>query len=136
MSTIKYWNQSELLAVLAAAKRESIRKHCIVLFAYTVGLRSNEVAPLTGQNVQTGRLVGKTQKNSLPVDAVIESNEIALLDCKRALAAWLRIRPESADNSLFVSRLSKGMTRRAVYDVFEDAAFHAGIEVGRRHPHC
>lgn len=135
MSTIKHWNQNELLAVLAAARRESIRNHCIVLFAYTFGLRSNEVATLTVQNVQTGRLVCKTQKNSLPVDAIIESNEIALLDCRKALAAWLRVRPNSSDNALFVSRLGKGMTRRAIYDVFEDAAAAAGIEAGRRNPH-
>jgi site-specific recombinase XerD len=136
MSTIKYWKQDELLAVLAAARRESIRNHAMVLFAYTFGLRSNEIATLTVQNVQTGRLVCKTQKNSLPVDAVIESNEIALLDCKKALAAWMRVRPQSDDNALFVSRLGKGMTRRAVYNIFEDAAFHACIEAGRRHPHC
>lgn len=136
MSTIKYWSQDELLRILTEARRESIRNHCIILFAYTFGLRSNEVANLTVQNVQTGRLVCKTQKNSLPVDAVIESNEIALLDCRKALQAWLRVRPNSSDNSLFVSRLGKGMTRRAVYDIFEDATFRAGIEPGRRNPHC
>jgi site-specific recombinase XerD len=136
MSTIKYWNQNELLAVLTAARQESIRNHCMVLFAYTFALRSNEVASLTVQDVQTGRVVCKTQKNSLPVDAVIEANDIALLDAKRALAAWLRVRPQSSDNRLFVSRLGKGMTRRAVYDIFEDATFRAGIEAGRRNPHC
>lgn len=135
MSTIKYWKQDELLAVLAVARRESIRNHCVVLFAYTFGLRSNEVASLTVQNVQTGRLVCKTQKNSLPVDAVIEGNDIPLLDCRKALAAWLRVRPQSSDNALFVSRLGKGMKRLAIYEIFVDAAFHAGIEAGRRHPH-
>ncbi|SRR5260370_2583748 len=135
MSTIKYWKQDELLSVLTAAKRESVRNHCMILFAYTFGLRANELCTLTVQNVQTGRLVCKTQKNSLPVDAIIESNDIPLLDCKRALSAWLRVRPESSDNSLFVSRLGAGMKRRAVYDIFEDAAFHAGIEAGRRNPH-
>ena len=136
MSTIKYWRQDELLAVLNAARRESIRNHCIILFAYTFGLRSNEIASLTVQNVQSGRLVCKTQKNSLPVDAIIESNDIALLDCRRALAAWLRVRPDSSDNALFVSRLGKGMKRLAIYDIFVNAAAAAGIEPGRRHPHC
>jgi site-specific recombinase XerD len=135
MSTIKHWTPSELLAVLNAARRESIRNHCIILFAYTFGLRANEVATLTVQNVQTGRLVCKTQKNSLPVDAVIEPNEIALLDCRKALAAWLRVRPQSSDNSLFVSRLGKGMRRLAIYEVFVNAAAAAGIEAGRRNPH-
>ncbi len=135
MSTIKYWKQDELLNVLAAARRESIRNHCMILFAYTFGLRANELCTLTVQNVQTGRLVCKTQKNSLPVDAIIELNEIALLDCRKALQAWLRVRPESSDNSLFVSRLGKGMKRLAVYDIFVNAAAAAGIEAGRRNPH-
>jgi site-specific recombinase XerD len=136
MSSIKYWKQDELLAILAAARRESVRNHCMILFAYTFGLRANEVATLTVQNVQTGRLVCKTQKNSLPVDAVIESNEIALLDAKKALQSWLRVRPQSSDNSLFVSRLGKGMRRLAVYEIFVNAAAAAGIEAGRRNPHC
>jgi integrase len=136
MGTIKYWTPNELLKVLEAARQESVRNWCIVLFAYTFALRSNEVANLTVQNIQTGRLVCKTQKNSLPIDAIIESNDIPLLDCKKALQAWLRIRPESSDNKLFVSRLGKGMTRRAIYDIFEDATFKAGIEAGRRNPHC
>ena len=52
MSTIKYWSQDELLRILTEARRESIRNHCIILFAYTFGLRSNEVANVTVQNVQ------------------------------------------------------------------------------------
>jgi site-specific recombinase XerD len=135
MSTIKYWKQDELLNVLAAARRESVRNHCLVLFGYVFGLRANELCTLTVQNIQTGRLVCKTQKNSLPVDAVIESNEIALLDAKKALSAYLRVRPQSADNSLFVSRLGKGMKRLAVYEIFVNAAAAAGIEAGRRNPH-
>lgn len=135
MSTIKHWNQQELLAILAAAKRESVRDHCIILFGYIFGLRSNELCTLMVQNVQTGRLVCKTQKNSLPVDAVIESNDIPLLDAKKALAAWMRERPQSSDGALFVSRLGKGMKRLAIYEVFIKAAAAAKIEAGRRHPH-
>ena len=36
---------------------------------------------------------------------------------------------------LFTSRLGSGLKRRAIYDIFEDAAFHAGIEAGRRNIH-
>lgn len=135
MSTIKYWKETELLAVLDHARRESARNHCMILFAYHFGLRASEVARMTIQNVQTGRLVCKTLKGSNPVDAPIESNEVALLDCKRALTAWLRVRPDSGSIFLFTSRLGSGMTRRAVYDIFEDATFRAGIEAGRRNPH-
>jgi integrase len=66
MSTIKYWKQDELLAVLAAAKRESVRDHAMILFAYTFGLRANELATLTVQNVQTGRLSARPRRTRCP----------------------------------------------------------------------
>lgn len=135
MSTIKYWKQDELLAVLNAARRESVRNHAMVLFSYVFALRASEVAKLTIQNIQTGRLVCKTLKGSDAVDMPIESDEVALLDAKKALAAWLRVRPDTGSVFLFTSRLGSGMTRRAVYDIFENAAAAAGIEAGRRNPH-
>ena len=132
---IKFWSEKELLAVLAAARRESTRNWAMILFAYQFGLRASEVAGLTVQNIQTGRLVCDTLKGSDPIDAPIEHNEIALLDAKKALTDWLRVRPDDGSLFLFTSRLGSGMTRRAVYDIFEDATFKAGIEAGRRNPH-
>src|SRR5258708_4386587 len=107
----------------------------MILFAYTFGLRASELARLTVQNVQTGRLVCNTLKGSDPIDALIESDDDVLLDCRRALHNWLRLREDSGSQFLFTSRLGSGMTRRAVYDIFEDAAAAAGIEAGRRNPH-
>ncbi len=49
----------------------------------------------------------------------------------------MRERTRAGETScfLFVSRLGSGMTPRAVYNVFEDAAFHAGIDRDRRNVH-
>ena len=65
----------------------------------------------------------------------ITSDPNPLLDAKKALAAWLRERQDTGSVFLFTSRLGSGLKRRAIYDIFEDAAFHAGIEAGRRNIH-
>jgi len=132
---IKFWSKDELHKVLEAARHESIRNHCMILFAYNFGLRASELCGLTLQNVQTGRLVCQTLKGSDPVDVLIEDDPNPLLNCKLALQNWLRVREDSGSQFLFISRLGSGMTRDAVGDIFENAALHAGIERGRRNPH-
>jgi hypothetical protein len=85
---------------------------------------------------QNGRLDCKRLKGSLHTNRPLESDENILLDEKRALLAWLRERGDVGSPALFTSRLGNGMTRWAIRDIFEDAAFAAGLERGRRHPHC
>jgi integrase/recombinase XerD len=132
---IKFWSKEELHKVLEAARRESIRNHAMILFAYNFGLRASELAGLTIQNIQTGRLVCNTLKGSNSIDVLIENDADPLLDCKKALQSWLRVREDSGSQFLFISRLGSGMTRDAVADIFENAAAAAGIERGRRNPH-
>jgi integrase/recombinase XerD len=134
-SPVNYLKANEMLRVLAEAKRVSTRNWCLVLFAFRFGLRASELAGLTLDNVKGGVLDVQRLKGSQRTKDEIVSDPNPLLDAKKALAAWLRVRPQSSDNSLFLSRLGKGMKRRAVYELFEDAAFHAGIEGGRRNPH-
>jgi integrase len=132
---VKYWQPQELLKILANARRESVRNHLIVLLAYKHGLRASELAALRVRDVQNGRLDCKRLKGSLHTNRPLESDPNPLLDEVGTLQAYLRER-DGEDDRLFVSRLGKGMTRRAIYDVFEDATFRAGIEPGRRNPHC
>jgi type 1 fimbriae regulatory protein FimB len=132
---MKYWQPTELLAVLAEAKKKSARNHLIILLAYKHGLRATEVCRLKLEDVQDGRIDVKRLKGSLLTNRPLESDENVLLDEKRALAAYLRERPDTGSIFLFTSRLGAGMTRDAVGDIFEDAAMRAGIERGRRNPH-
>jgi len=161
MSTFKYWTPEELLNVLAAARKVSARNHLIVLLAYKHGLRASEVARLRVKDVANGRLDCARLKGSLHTNRPLESNDNVLLDEKRALIAYLSERPTDESPFLFISRVSamarqraaerrtdaerwgddvdrtaRGMSRDAIADVFEDACFHAGIEPGRRNPHC
>src|SRR5216684_3634216 len=134
--TMKFWQPAELLRVLEQAKKKSARNHCLVLLAYRHGLRATEICRLTLGDVADGRLDCKRLKGSLHTNRPLESDPNILLDEKRALASYVVERGDVETDVLFVSRLGKGMTRRAVYDIFEDATASAGIEPGRRNPHC
>lgn len=133
---MKYWQPVELLRVLEAAKKRSARNHCLILLAYKHGLRATELCRLKLTDVADGRLDCQRLKGSLHTNRPLESDPNPLLDEKRALATWLRERRDDGSVFLFTSRLGSGMTRFAVSDIFNHAASRAGIEFGRRGPHC
>jgi integrase len=137
---MKYWQATELIRVLEAAKKQSARNHLLILLAYKHGLRSSEVAGLKLSDVAHGHCDVHRLKGSDHTNQPLESHDNPLLDEKRALAAYLRERPETPSVFLFVSefgpRCGSGLSRRSVQNIFEDAAAAASIEPGRRNPHC
>jgi integrase/recombinase XerD len=135
MDSIKYLELNEMLNVLAEAKKKSVRDWCITLFAFRFGLRASELSLLKLSDVADGFCDVRRLKGSEHTRQAITSDANQLLDAKAALTAYLRRRDDSGSIFLFTSRLGSGMTRRAIYNVFEDAAFHAGIEAGRRNIH-
>ncbi len=135
MNDIKYLELNEMLAVLDEAKKVSARNHAIVLFAFRFGLRASELALLKVSDIEGGYCDVQRLKGSEHTRQQITRDPNPLLDVKAALAACLREREDSGSVFLFTSRLGSGMTRRAIYNVFEDAAFHAGIDAGRRNIH-
>lgn len=132
---MKFWQPQELLNVLNKARETSARNHLVILLAYKHGLRATELCRLTLEDVRQGRLDCQRLKGSLHTNRPLESDDNVLLDEKRALQAWLRERPDSGSIFLFTSRLGAGLSRWSVTDIFEDAAFRAGLERGRRNPH-
>jgi integrase/recombinase XerD len=135
MDTIKYLELNEMLAVLAEAKKTSVRNWAICLVAFRYGLRASELSTLRLTDVEGGFVDVQRLKGSERTRQAITSDPNSLLDVKAALASWLREREDSGSIFLFTSRLGSGMTRRAMYNVFEDAAFRAGIDAGRRNIH-
>src|SRR5713101_6386030 len=135
MKDIKYLELNEMLTVLQEAKKVSARNHAICLFAFRFGLRASELSTLKLADVEGGYCDVQRLKGSERTRQQITSDQHPLLDVKAALAAWMREREDTGSLFLFTSRLGSGMTRRAIYNVFEDAAFHAGIDAGRRNIH-
>jgi site-specific recombinase XerD len=134
--SMQYLTPTELLKVLAEAKRQGSKQHLLVLLGYSHGLRASELSALTLADVRNGNIECRRLKGSLQQLQPLETNENPLLDERRALSAYLRERGD-ADGSqfLFVSRQGSGFSRRQIYNIFEDVAMRAGIESGRRNPH-
>ncbi len=118
MKDVKYLELNEMLAVLSEAKKASARMTLLKL-----------------SDVEGGYCDVQRLKGSERTRQQITSDSNPLLDVKATLAACLREREDTGSMFLFTSRLGSGMTRRAIYNVFEDAAFRAGIDAGRRNIH-
>jgi integrase/recombinase XerD len=132
---LKYLELREMTNVLAKAKEKSMRDWCVVLFAFRFGLRASELSTLKLSDVADGFCDVRRLKGSEHTRQAITNDANPLLDVKAALAAYLSQREDTGSIFLFTSRLGSGMTRRAIYNVFEDAAYRAGIEAGRRNIH-
>jgi type 1 fimbriae regulatory protein FimB len=133
---MKYLKPFEVLKVLESAKNHGAREHAIVLLAYKHGLRASEIARLTLDDVRGGMIDVHRLKGSLHTVQPLASHANPLLDEPAVLKAWLRERGQ-ADGSafLFTSRQGSALSRRQIYNLFEDVAIRAGIEKGRRNPH-
>jgi site-specific recombinase XerD len=133
---MQYLETAEILRVLTEAKKRGLREHCMFLLAYRHGLRASEIARLLVTDVRCGQIDVRRLKGSLHTIQPLYEHDNPLLDEKLVLAAWLRERGD-ADQSkmLFISRQGSGLCRRQIYNLFEDVAFKAGIEPGRRNPH-
>src|SRR5713226_7962170 len=125
MKDIKYLELNEMLAVLQEAKKVSARNHAIVLFAFRFGLRASELSTLRLSDVEGGYCDVKRLKGSEHTRQQLTSDPNPLLDVKATLAAWMREREDTGSVFLFTSRLGAGMTRRALYNIFEGAAYRA-----------
>jgi len=133
---MKFWQPTELIAVLNEARKVSARNHCLILLAYKHGLRATEIARLKLTDVSHGRIDVRRLKGSEHTNQPLESHDNLLLDEKQALSAYLREREDCGSIFLFTSRLGAGMSRQSIYNIFVEAATAAGIEPGRRFPHC
>lgn len=133
---MEYLETAELIKVLTEAKKRGAREHFMFLAAYHHGLRASEISLLTLADVRNGSIDIRRLKGSKHTIQPLKSHANPLLDEHKALAAWLRERGD-ADGSkmLFTSRNGSGISRRQIYNLFEDCAFKAGIEAGRRNPH-
>jgi type 1 fimbriae regulatory protein FimB len=133
---MNYLKPAEVLKVLESAKKNGAREHAIVLLGYKHGLRASEIARLTLDDVRGGQINVRRLKGSLHTIQPLASHANPLLDEPTVLKAWLRERGY-ADGSqfLFTSRQGSALSRRQIYNLFEDAAIRAGIEKGRRNPH-
>jgi integrase len=125
----------ELLAVLGAAKKESPRDHALLLLCYSHAMRANECGKLLVSDIsikdQTIRI--QRTKGSLTTTERLAPHSNALLDQRKTVGNWLRIKPESP--YLFPSRKNAILSRVQVYRLFRNYAEAAGLPDTKRGVH-
>ena len=133
---MRYLTPNELLNVLAVAKKKGSREHCMFLLAYKKGLRASELTHLTLSDVADNQIDVRRLKGSKHTVQPLTENPNELLDEKRALATWLRVRGD-ADGSqmLFTTRQGGGMTRQNALSLFKKVAAKAGVAKDKRFLH-
>jgi integrase/recombinase XerD len=125
----------ELLAVLSGAKKESPRDHALLLICYSHAMRANECGKLLVSDVsikdQTIRI--QRSKGSLTTTEKLSPHSNALLDQRKTVENWLRIKPDSP--YLFPSRKNAILSRIQVYRLFRYYAEAVGLPDTKRGVH-
>jgi integrase/recombinase XerC len=115
--------------VLAArtepAKRQAIRDQAILVILLNTGLRVSELVELELSDVTVLERKGEVRVRAGKgmKERVIPLNDTA----RKAIRAWLALRPNQSSNKIFISQRGPASTR-AVQSVFEDIAKDARID--------
>jgi site-specific recombinase XerD len=130
-----YLTQDQVLDILKVAFKRSSRDYTMLLLAYQHGLRANEIINLRLSDVAQSKLTVQRLKGSLKTEQpLIPNRKNFLLDERKALALWLRIRPEGSD-FLFPTDSGKAMSYSRFYQMFREYATFAGVPEELTHPH-
>lgn len=128
----------EMLDLLKAARKRSVRDWAMILLAYRHGLRASEVCgiKLTDIDLKSGSISIRRLKGSLhTIQPLYQHRGQPLLDETAALRAWLRKRPADGSDYLFTSQKGGKLGRTQFFRNFQMVAETAGLAVEKRHPH-
>ncbi len=128
MNKMEPLTSTELLNVLRLAKLESERDHAMLLICYGHAMRASECGSLLLSDVsvkdQTIRI--RRTKGSLDTVEKLMPNSNRLLDERKTLENWLRLRPTDSPY-LFTSRKHHQLTRVQVHRIYRYYAIKAGL---------
>jgi len=126
----------ELLAVLKAAKAQSTRNWCMILAAFSHGLRASEVCGLRLSDVHDGHVTIHRLKGSrTTLHQLVPHRGTPLLDEVKALKGWLVERPTDCGDALFPSQKGACMSATQFYRIFRNLAEECSLPARKRHPH-
>lgn len=131
-------SESELLALLKAARERSIRDWAMMLLTYRHGLRASELCKLTmgDLDMKTWHLrIDRLKGSMLTIQSVNRHRGQPLLDEQRALREWLAVRPQDSGDALFTSQKGGRLSRSQVFRIFQTLAREVGLPDFKCHPH-
>jgi integrase/recombinase XerD len=133
---MEYLDFDELLAVLKRAKQTRIRDWCMILTAFSHGLRSSEVCGLKLSDLRDGHLkIVRLKGSHATLHQLVPHRGQPLLDEVKALREWLAERPINCGDALFVSQKGGNMSATQFYRIFRRAAEECGLPAQKCHPH-
>jgi site-specific recombinase XerD len=128
----------EMLDLLRAARKRSVRDWAMILLAYRHGLRASEVCglKLADLDLKSGSISIRRLKGSLhTVQPIYQHRGQPLLDETAAVRAWLRKRVADGSDYLFTSQKGGKLSRIQFFRNFQRTAEGAGLAIEKRHPH-
>jgi len=128
----------EMLDLLKAARKRSVRDWAMILLAYRHGLRASEVCgiKLADLDLKAGSISIRRLKGSLhTVQPLYQHRGQPLLDEAAAIRAWLRKRVADGSDYLFTSQKGGKLSRVQFFRNFQIVAESAGLSSEKRHPH-
>jgi site-specific recombinase XerD len=128
----------EMLDLLKAARKRTVRDWAMILLAYRHGLRASEVCglKLADVDLKSGSLSIRRLKGSLhTVQPLYQHRGQPLLDELAAIKAWLRKRADDGSDYLFTSQKGGKLSRIQFFRSFQAVAESAGLADEKRHPH-
>jgi type 1 fimbriae regulatory protein FimB len=130
-TTPQFLTKNELKALLDKAKKRSQRDYTMILLAYRHGLRASEVCNITRQNLdlEAGNLRCERAKGSISNWQELAEDEV------KALRAWLRKRPQSDTDFVFISQKGTAVSRSQFFRTFRQLAQATGLPPEKSHPH-
>jgi site-specific recombinase XerD len=131
--TRDYLHPKEIDRLLEAARsfpRYGTRNYALMLTAFRHAFRISEVVDLrvSDVNLDSGRIYCRRLKGSASNTHPMEGDEI------RALRKWLKERPKTALDFVFVSERGSPLTRQSAWRIVAEAGRIAGLELDI-HPH-
>ncbi len=133
---MEYLTYDELLSVLKAAKKRSVRDWCMILTAFSHGLRATEVCNLRTKDLVDGHLTIRRLKGSnKTVHQLVPHRGVPLLDEVKAFKEWLAVRPTDCGDALFPSQKGGCMSATQFYRVYRALAEGCGLPESKCHPH-
>jgi site-specific recombinase XerD len=123
--------------VRARARSMALRNVAILQVLLQTGIRLSELTALTLDNLDLPpeRKSGKAEGGSLRVTRKGGDEKLLALNSKavEAIRAYLKVRPQSATKSVFLSRSGEPLKNRAVQKMFKQVATRAGVKWSHIH---
>jgi hypothetical protein len=115
----------EMLALLKAARKRSIRDWAMILLAYRHGLRASEVCgiKMADMDLKSGSISIRRLKGSLhTIQPLYQHRGQPLLDESAAIRAWLHKRTADGSDYLFTSQKGGKLDRTQFFRNFQKVA--------------